>query len=191
MMRSRNMRISFFGAGMLLACLLAIGFYAQGSSQAQAQSSTQDITGLIQQLQQFQGTGQTGATPTEPQPGTQPGTQPGATGGSRQPIVENQFSTTTSLALQARQPGNMVQQGLAEVNGGLDVLVGDADPQPGFIFDTFQQIFLSITDALNNLISTLNLGFALGGIGGPGSGDGGLTFDGAVTSGQGTTTPLN
>lgn len=83
-------------------------------------------------------------------------TQP--SGNTRQPIVGNQFSTTTNGALQERRPGTYVQQGTAVQQGSADFIVGDAMPaEPGFYRETFELLALQVIDIISQLLQSLNL----------------------------------
>ncbi len=101
----------------------------------------------------------------------------------RQPIITNQFSATTGGSLQQRAPGNQVQLGLQEATGGSTFLVGDATPpEPKFLSETIELLFLELLDQISQIFSSLNLlaggnplSGLLGGTGGLGSLFGGLT----------------
>ncbi len=82
-------------------------------------------------------------------------TQPG--GVTRQPIVQNQFTTTSGGALQARAPGIYVQQGIRVQTGEFDPFTGDAVREPGFIAETVEMLWLQVIDILISIIDSLNL----------------------------------
>lgn len=76
---------------------------------------------------------------------------------TRQPIVTNQFTTTSGGALQQRRPGIWVQNGMA-VQAGTLTIPGDAQPEPrSWYLDTLEQIFQAILDELTAFLQTLNL----------------------------------
>jgi hypothetical protein len=81
---------------------------------------------------------------------------------TRQPIVSNQFTTTTGSALQARRPGIYVQNGIAVQEGELTI-PGDATPTPhNFYRDTFDQLVSAFLDSFQSFLETLNLGTIVG-----------------------------
>lgn len=89
--------------------------------------------------------------PNEAQTTTQP------SGGTRQPIVENQFTTTSGGALQARAPGIYTQQAIAVQEGDL-VLDGSGIPdQPSFPRQLFDDLLLQFIDILISIVDGLNL----------------------------------
>jgi hypothetical protein len=88
--------------------------------------------------------------PTEAQTTTQP------SGETRQPIVDNQFTTTSGGALQARAPGNYIQQGIQVQTGAFDPFTGDAVQEPGFIRETIELIIEDFFDILISLVDSLN-----------------------------------
>ena len=99
---SRARLLLMVSAG-LAACLIVLGVVMLQASPAVAQD--EPPTNL----------------PEDDEPGTTPVS-------GRQPIVTNQFATTTTGALQERHPGLYVQQGIASTRGELDFLTGDEEP---------------------------------------------------------------
>lgn len=123
-------------------------------------------------------------------------TAPG--GDTRQPIVSNQFTTTSGSALQARAPGSYTQQAIAIQQGTLFPFDGNVPDTTPWVRQTFDMLFLQFVDIITNLVDTIS-GFvtgsnALSGLLGNGnSGLGGLgsVLSNPLTSGGGTSTPLN
>lgn len=114
----------------------------------------------------------------------------------RQPIVTNQFNTTTGGALQARRPGLYVQQGIAETQGNNALLTGDVPVQTSFFHDSAVSIMQSVFDSILNLVNSLGAGApilvdnifnSLGGLGGGGGGTmTPMTIPNPTTAGAGT-----
>ncbi len=77
-------------------------------------------------------------------------------GNTRQPIVTDQFNTTSGGALQLRRPGLYVQQGIAVQNGGAGFIDGGEIVAPhSFIGQTIRDIFTIIIDSINDALSLL------------------------------------
>ncbi|MBX3394691.1 MAG: hypothetical protein KF841_04945 [Phycisphaerae bacterium] len=128
--------------------------------------------------------------PNEAQTTTQP------SGTTRQPIVTNQFTTTSGSALQARAPGLYTRQAISIQAGTLDPFDGNIPDDTPWVRQTFDMLFLQFVDIIKGLVDSLNLlvgpGNALGGIFNGGLG-GGLSnaISNPLTSGAGTSTPIN
>lgn len=82
-------------------------------------------------------------------------TQP--SGDTRQPIVDNQFTTTSGGALRDRAPGNYIQQGIQVQTGAFDPFDGTAVDEPGFIGETIELLWLQFFDTLIAIIDSLNM----------------------------------
>jgi hypothetical protein len=138
------------------------------------------------------GTGTGTGTGTDTGTGT-PTTQPSGPTETPPSIVENQFTTTGSAALQARAPGLFIQHARAVQDGSV-TLTGDAVDDPGFAETLTTDISNVVLNTWSGIFSSINtfLG-ALGGFGGVDSGGTGTTgtIPNAATSGQGTTTPIS
>lgn len=80
----------------------------------------------------------------------------------RQPIVTNQFNTTTGGALQSRRPGLYVQQGIASTQGSLSFLTGDVPIEESFIRESAGLIMQSVFDSILGLVNTLSAGASFG-----------------------------
>ena len=77
-------------------------------------------------------------------------------GNTRQPIVTDQFNTTSGGALQLRRPGLYVEQGIAVQNGGAGFFDGGEIVDPhSFIGQTIRDIFTIIIDSINDALSLL------------------------------------
>lgn len=113
----------------------------------------------------------------------------------RQPIITNQFSTTTGGALQARRPGLFIQQGVGVQQGTLDFFDGGVVDTDSFFRETVMLVFQGFMDSITSFLSTINLAADLGGLfgGGTGTGTGTATpgtLTNGTTTGQGTMTPV-
>jgi hypothetical protein len=130
--------------------------------------------------------------PNEAQTTTQP------TGSGRQPIVENQFTTTSGGALQARAPGNYTRQAIAVQEGTLVLDGSGVEDTTPWVRETFDLLFLQFVGIIQDLVEGLNLatgGNPLGGLldgltGGDGNPLGGLLSN-PLTTNPGTSTPIN
>lgn len=81
-------------------------------------------------------------------------------GNTRQPIVTDQFNTTSGGALQLRRPGLYVQQGIAVQNGGTGFFDGEEEVAPhSFIGQLVRDIFVTILDTINQALSLLTGSF--------------------------------
>jgi len=114
---------------------------------------------------------------------------PPTEGGTRQPIVENQFTTTTGGALQARAPGNYIQQAVAVQEGEL-IIPGEVPDDTPWVRETFDLLFLQFVDIIIQLVETVT-GFVGGNplaglLGSSGDSLGGLLSN-PLTGGTGST----
>lgn len=109
---------------------------------------------------------------------------------TRQPIVTNQFTTTSSGALQARAPGLYTQQAIAIQQGTLSPFDGNVPDNTPWVRETFDLLFLQFVDIIQQMVDTLNLlvnaNSLVGGGGFPGGGLGGILSN-PLTSGSGST----
>ncbi len=110
---------------------------------------------------------------------------------TRQPIVTNQFTTTSSGALQARAPGLYTQQAIAIQQGTLFPFDGNVPDNTPWVRETFDLLFLQFVDIIQQMVDTLNLlvnanSLVGGGLGIPGGGLGGILSN-PLTSGGGST----
>ena len=81
-------------------------------------------------------------------------------GNTRQPIVTDQFNTTSGGALQQRRPGLYIQQGIAVQNGGTGFFDGEEEVAPhSFIGELVRDIFVTILDTINQALSLLTGSF--------------------------------
>ncbi len=114
----------------------------------------------------------------------------------RQPVITNQFTTTTGGALQARRPGVTIQQGIGVQQGSVDFFDGGLMPEDGFLQETMFIIMQSIFDSIMGILDTINLAAGLGGLADIFGLDGGggttqmTTVGNPTTTGQGTMTPV-
>ena len=130
--------------------------------------------------------------PDEAQTTTQP------TGSGRQPIVENQFTTTGGGALQARAPGLYTSQAIAIQEGTFDPFDGNVPDNTPWVRETFDQLFLQFVGIIQDLVDLLNVaagGDPLGGLldgltGGTGNPLSGLLSN-PLTTNPGGSTPIN
>ncbi len=115
--------------------------------------------------------------------------------GTRQPIVTNQFTTTSGSALQARAPGNYTQQAIAIQAGTLDPFDGNIPDDTPWVRETFDLLFLQFVDIITNLVDSLSLLItgtnSLGGLLGSGGNPLGSVLSNPLTGGAGTSTPLS
>ncbi len=128
----------------------------------------------------------TGTTTTQPAPTPGDGTGPQPT------IVENQFTTTSGGALQARAPGLMVQRALA-VQTGEVTLEGNATSEPGWVGQTLEDIGMAVIETISGIVTSISGLFDFSDIFDPGSGGGsggGNQLPNGATTGGGTTTPI-
>lgn len=129
--------------------------------------------------------------PNEAQTTTQP------TGSGRQPIVENQFTTTSGGALQARAPGNYTRQAISIQEGTFDPFDGNIPDDTPWVRDTFNVLFLQFVGIIQDLVDSLNLlagGNSLGGLLNGLGGNGGLlsgVLSNPLTTNPGGSSPIN
>lgn len=175
---------------LLVAIFGLVTALGVGTALAQVTGTSPDIATLLEQFGSLFGTG-TGTTTT--QPGTPPTTSQPGTGGDREPtVIENQFNTTSSAALQARAPGTWIQNAQAVQSGETDFFTGGVDTSDGFIKTTIDTILLDILDTISTVLTGLDLltGSGLPDLGGT-PGTGGLTtIPNSTTTGAGTSTPV-
>lgn len=112
----------------------------------------------------------------------------------RQPVITNQFATTTGGALQARRPGLFIQQGIGVNQGTVSFFDGNVDDSDSFFQETSFLIIESFMNTIMSFLDTINLASAFidfGTIFGGGNGTAPpATIPNAATAGQGTTTPI-
>jgi hypothetical protein len=162
-----NGRLLLWASAAIAVCLIACGVVMMPASSALAQDDTT-------------------TTPADDEPGTTPVS-------GRQPIVENQFTTTSTGSLSERRPGLYVQQGIAAHNGELEYLTGDVpDEELSFYAGLFNDTMLNVIDMFGGILEGFQnlLSIFSGGSGN----SSGLTFvlpSNAVTSwsNQSTTLP--
>jgi hypothetical protein len=176
---------------------VAAAIFGAAATSASAQIiQQQGATDLNQLLQTFGGLGGlqgllggtgTTTTTTDTTGTTTTTTQP-SDGGFQPTIVSNQFTTTSSGALNERRPGLMIQHAIAMQNGEAPPS-GEVPDDTSFFRDTFNKVLdktlTTISDALTAFDALLGLA--------TGSGDGsGLIFPipNAATSGQGQTNTI-
>lgn len=180
---------------LIVGTVMGIGI---GGALAQIVPSTgngTDIATLLQQFGALFGSGTGTTTTTDTTTGTTTTTQPSA-GSGRQPIVEDQFTTTSGGSLQVRRPGIWIQNAMAVQAGESEFLTGDVPAEPdNFFKSTADTIFMNLIDLFTNILSGLNV-FAsassgLPAIGGTTTGTGGTTsIPNGTTSGAGTSVPI-
>ena len=128
------------------------------------------------------GTGTGGTTTTQPSDGTRPPT-----------IVENQFTTTSTEALQARAPGGWIQAAQGLQTGTTEFSGGNGETEQGFFGETFDLMLDAVFDNINLILTGVDA-FVSSLSGNPGvNPGGGGTVPGltnAATTGQGTQTPI-
>lgn len=199
-----SIRTQISGMRFIVALALFVGAAALYPNVVMAQlTSTTAQTDVSQLLQQFgpllglSGTGtgittttDTGTTTTQPSTPTTPPTGDGT--GPQPTVVSNQFTTTTSGALNGRRPGLMIQRSIAIQNGTATIPGNESDDSSWFE-RTSNDIALTILDTFSGILDTV--GAALGftdflNPGGGGGGGGQSTIPNAATSGGGTTTPI-
>ena len=111
---------------------------------------------------------------------------------TRQPIVTNQFSTTTSGALHERAPGLYIQQAIAVNQGTASFWDGGPEPEISFFRETFEEMFQMFIDEFSNILTSLDLFISmLSGLpSGSTSPDTFIPISNAATTGQGTTVQI-
>lgn len=115
-----------------------------------------------------------------------PGTS--APTGGRQPIIQNQFTTTSGGALQIRRPGLYIQQGIA-VQNGQGNFSGVPEEELGWVRETADNIALDFINVFTDLFGMLDT--LIGSIN-PGSGSAAFVpISNAATTGQGTSVPIS
>ena len=128
--------------------------------------------------------------PAAAQDGTENDDGPGTTAptGGRQPIVQNQFTTTSGGALQLRRPGLYIQQGFA-VQNGQGSFPGAPEEEPSWVRQTTDTIALDFINVFTDLFGALN---AIIGSINPSSGSAAFVpISNAATTGQGTSVPIS
>jgi len=187
---------------LAFSLLLGVAILQPVSGQTTTTGTTTSQPTLNQILQSLGGLGSLGNL-GQLTSGTTTGTTTGTTGttttqpsGGRQPaIITNQFNTTQSGSLQARAPGLMVQQGIAEHNGTLTI-TGQPE-QEDWLKQTGQMIALAIVQEVQGVLTTINTGIAsLSGFNvasgsGSSSGSTSSTITNPATTGAGTSTPID
>lgn len=183
--------------GLLTAVALVVILCATRPASAQVlPQQTGDLTQLLQTfgglggLQNLLGgtTGTTGTTGTGTT-GQVTTTQP--VGDSQPTIVSNQFTTTSSGALNERAPGLMVKRAIGVQTGDVEI-PGEVTEEVSFFRDTFNKVLDQTLGTISDALTAINtlLGTAVGGGVGNGSGTVGR-IPNAATTGQGTSTPIN
>lgn len=178
-----------------VACGVILGAARPASAQVLPQQ-TGDLTQLLQTfgglggLQNLLG-GTTGTTTTNTTGTTNQVTTTQPVGDSQPTIVSNQFTTTSSGALNERAPGLMVKRSIAVQTGEVEI-PGEVTEEVSFFRDTFNKVLDQTLGTISDALTAINtlLGTAAGGgVNGGGSTIG--TIPNAATTGQGTSTPIS
>lgn len=179
----------------VLAVALGILLGMAGSASAQVLTQPADVSQLLQSLGGLGGLqsllgGTTGTTTTDTTGTTNQVTTTQPAGDSQPTIVSNQFTTTSSGALNERAPGLMVKRAIGVQTGDVEI-PGEVTEEVSFFRDTFNKVLDKTLGTISDALTAINTLLATAAGGGVNGGSTIGTIPNAATTGQGISTPIN